>query len=129
MDSVKMIERHALKFSVLGVTQQQRAMKKLANAARAYAASQQKNASSLEANHYDWQRHVRLSREARALHLIRAFLKGVPYNRVEQSNNFHTRPAATIVQEHMPFTMTTMQESFSRNFRNWLEAESVGLAA
>ena len=130
MNDLQMTERHALKFTALGITQQQRVMKRLANAARAYAKESQQNSVSAQANHYDWQRKVRLSREARAVHLIRAFLKGVPYYRVENSLKFHTRPASIVVQEHMPFTLSTMRDSFSRDFNNWLlEEPSVQVAA
>lgn len=117
-----MTERHALKFAALGVFEQQRVMKRLATQARTHAKETQKNAASSEADLYDWHRRVRLSREARALQLIRAFLKGTPYKVVEGSNTFHTRPPSIVVQEHMPFTMSTMKASFSKDFNDWVAA-------
>jgi len=123
MKSLNMTERHALKFSALGITQQQRVMKKLAQQARTYSKDTKKNANSAEADHYDWQRKIRLSREARSIHLIRAFLKGTPYIKVEASNCFHTRPAKLVVLDHMPFTLTTMKEDFSEVFDKWLGGE------
>ena len=118
----KMLERHALKFAGLAVVQQQRIMRKLANAARAHARDNLKNAESAEANHYDWHRRVRLSREARAIHLIRAFLKGTPYNRVEQTNCFHTLPPSIIVTDYGPFTYVVQVEGFNKQFNDWVAA-------
>ncbi len=126
MEHLPMTERHALKFTALAITQQQRILKKLANQARLFASNKENNnaahkeAAAADAKHYDWQVKVRLSREARAVHLIRAFLKGLPYLRVENSLKYHTRPAALIVQEYMPFTLTTQQDDFSRAFNAWL---------
>lgn len=120
MDSLAMIERHALKFAGLAVVQQQRLMKKLANASRAHALSQQKNADSAEARHYDWQRRVRLSRESRAINLVRAFLKGLPYHKVEVSNNFHTLSPSKVVNDYMPFSFSLQMAEFNGRFNDWL---------
>jgi hypothetical protein len=129
MDSLAMIERHALKFAGLAVVQQQRIMKRLANAARIYAASQQKNANSLEAQHYDWQRRVRLSRESRAIHLVRAFLKGTPYHKVENGNRFHTMAPHRVVGDYMPFSLSMNQVEFLGQFNAWVEAPVEEVAA
>lgn len=126
MELVPMTERHALKFAALAVQQQQRIMKKLAQKARAFASNKENNnaeakaSAALDAKQYEWQEKVRLSREARAIHLIRAFLKGTPYLKVEQSLCFHTRSPAIVVQEYMPFSLTTWEPDFSRKFNAWL---------
>lgn len=118
-----MIERHALKFAALSVVQQQRAMKKLAASARAFSKASLENADSLEAQHYDWQRRVRLSRESRAINLVRAFLKGVPYKMVENSTKFHTMDPELCVTDYGPFTMTVQEISFNNHFKQWVKGE------
>lgn len=128
MEINNMTERHALKFAALGVTQQQRIMKTLAKKARAYAQNKENNngekkeLAASNAKQYEWQRRVRLAREARAIHLVRAFLKGTPYARVENSLKFHTMKPLLVTQEHMPFTLSTKKDSFIRDFTNWLAA-------
>lgn len=118
----KMTERHALKFAALAVVEQQRIMKKLANSARKHALDTLKNAESAEANHYDWQRRVRLARESRAINLIRAFLKNVPYHTVENSNRFHTLKPNVVVNDYGPFTSVVSQEGFNEQFKEWIAA-------
>lgn len=128
MEINKMTERHALKFAALGVAQQQRIMKALAKKARVYAQNKENNnaekkeAAAASAKQYDWQRRVRLAREARAIHLVRAFLKGTPYAKVENSLKFHTMNPLLVTQEHMPFSVSTMSPNFTREFSNWLAA-------
>lgn len=118
----KMLERHALKFASLAVVQQQRIMKKLAHQARSHAVATQKNAESAEANHYDWHRRVRLSRESRALNLVRAFLKGIPYKKVESSLKFHTQKPVHVINDYMPYSMVMQQEGFNAQLKEWVEA-------
>ena len=78
--------KHSLRLSHLSVMQQQRALRSLARACRMRNKEKLLNGESQEANTYDWHRNVRLKREARAYNLIRAYLKGIPYKQVEQSN-------------------------------------------
>ena len=117
----KMLECHALKFAGLAVVQQQRIMKKLAQQARSHAVKTQKNAESAEANHYDWHRRVRLSRESRALNHVRAFLKGTPYKKVEGTLKFHTYKPVAVVTDYLPFSMVMQQEGFNAQFKEWVE--------
>lgn len=77
--------KHSLRLSHLSVMQQQRALRNLARACRMRNKEKLLNGESQEANTYDWHRNVRLKREARAYNLIRAYLKGIPYKKVEQS--------------------------------------------
>jgi hypothetical protein len=72
----------ALKVSVLSIAQQQRTLKRLARDAMVKTAGQNTKSTAL-VDKYTWHRRVRLSREARLQHLIRAYLKGVPYEKVE----------------------------------------------
>ena len=118
----KMLERHALKFAGLAVVQQQRIMKKLANSARAHARDTLQNAESAQANHYDWHRRVRLARESRAINLVRAFLKGVPYLKVETSNTFHTLSPSIVVADYLPYSAVMQEEGFSKQFKDWINA-------
>ena len=118
----QMAERHALKFALLSTQQQQRIMKKLAQQARNWARENKMNEDPVEALAYDWQRCVRLSREARALHLVRCFMKGVPYKKVEQANRFHTMSPVIVVVDYMPFSKVMESSEFDNKFRAWVEA-------
>lgn len=118
-----MAERHALKFALLSTQQQQRIMKKLAQQARNWARQNKMNEDPVEAIAYDWQRRVRLSREARAIHLVRCFMKGVPYKKVEQHNRpFHTMSPVIVVVDYMPFSKVMESSEFDNKFRAWVEA-------
>lgn len=121
MENLKMIERHAMKFDLLSTHQQQRIMRKMASRARAYSKEKQNNAESTEARHYDWQANVRLARQSRAIHLIRAFLKGTPYQKVEVANNFHTLSPLHVVNDYSPAGYSVFFESFIPQFADWLK--------
>jgi hypothetical protein len=66
----------------VSIAQQQRTLKRLARDAMVKTAGQNTKSTAL-VDKYTWHRRVRLSREARLQHLIRAYLKGVPYEKVE----------------------------------------------
>lgn len=121
-----MIERHALKFALLGVVEQQRIMRKLAKNSRSWAKETLKNAESAQANLYDWHRRVRLSREARAINLFRAFLKGTPYNKVENSLNIHSLDPLVVVKRYLPctkeFATSKAYDNFEKQFDSWIDA-------
>ena len=51
------------------------------------------NSESEEANRYDWHQNVRLKREARAVNLLRAYLKGLKRTDVEAKLKDSTLPA------------------------------------
>ena len=114
-----MITRHALKFDLLSKVQQQRVMKKLASQARNYSKEKLENAPSAEADLYTWHRRVRLSREARALHLVRAFLKGTPYKRVEQANTEHTLNPIECFGNYI--SADSFAHSMKSEFIKWVE--------
>lgn len=124
MEDLKMVERHAMKFDLLSTAHQQRIMRKLANNARAYAKEKMNNAESAEANHFDWQANVRLSRQSRAIHLIRAFLKGTPYHKVEVANNFHTLNPMRVVSDYAPAGYSNWRLSFAHQFMEWCKVEA-----
>lgn len=73
----------ALKVSVLSIAQQQRTLKRLARDESMKRTEGQNTKSTTLIDRYTWHRKVRLAREARLHHLIRAFLKGSPYEKVE----------------------------------------------
>jgi len=95
-----MQQRHALKFAVLSNTQQQRILLNMARAARKRLTegSNKNEADLIKA--FDHRRRVTLSRESRATHLIRAFLKGTPYHQVEKGLRKHTLDPHYVVQHY-----------------------------
>ncbi len=116
------IDKHALRLSHLSVMQQQRALKALAQKQRAYNKTNKANAESSEANTYDWHRKVRLAREARGYNLIRAFLKGMPYKTVEQSNKVGTISPIFAV-EYASAVPWYNNFRMYQSFVEWLEAD------
>lgn len=86
----KMEARHAYKFDLLSKEQQMRTLKKMEQARRKWAKENKNNQMPAEAEVFSYHRRVKLSREARAIHLFRCFLKGTPYIKVEQKLREHT---------------------------------------
>ena len=74
-----------------------------------------KNLLQMHAVAYEYRK---LRREARAIHLFRAFLNGRPYAEVEAKTNAHTQNAVALVYE------TEVCPSFDVlvEFQNWLNA-------
>jgi hypothetical protein len=113
------IDKHALRLSHLSVMQQQRALKALAQKQRAYNKANKANAESAEANTYDWHRKVRLAHEARAYNLVRGFLKGIPYESIEQSLKESTMMPSLVVHH---LSMNWMESNIDWvAFDLWLE--------
>ena len=113
--------KHSLRLSHLSVMQQQRALKNLARACRMRNKEKLLNGESQEANTYDWHRNVRLKREARAYNLIRAYLKGIPYRKVEQSLKPTTITPRLCVNFASSAIMIDSWDKYNE-FRTWLEA-------
>ena len=91
MSDTRYVDYIAATISHLSVIQQQRIMARLVQLRRVKQASNQKDDLSEDFDHrLVWQQRVRLSREARMKHLIRAFMKGQPYKEVEASNKIST---------------------------------------
>ena len=89
MDDKQYADYCALKFKHYSIVEQQRLMRKLAHARNVRAAGQNSTSSDF-VNRATWHSRVKLSREARIIHLFRAFLKGTPYKVVEQKLKDHT---------------------------------------
>lgn len=116
--------KHSLRLSHLSVMQQQRALRNLARACRMRNKEKLLNGESQEANTYDWHRNVRLKREARAIHLFRAYLKGTPYKSVERNLKSSTMKAWRIVSfTPTCFTKGGFWGDEEQRFWDWLEAE------
>jgi len=117
-----MTQRHALKFALLGVMEQQRILRKLESSARAYhtkCVAEGKNEENVkQADIYAWHRRVKLSREARAIHLYRSFLKGVPYRRVEQSLTEHSLDPIMVFRDY--FSQVFLGKDEWENFCKWV---------
>lgn len=114
--------KHSIRLSHLSVMQQQRALKNLAKKARQHSKDKMANAESAEANTYDWHRKIRLSREARAYNLIRAYLKGIPYKQVEQSIKPTTIMAISAIEYASANPWYSNWEEYQK-ILEWLEAE------
>lgn len=85
--------QHFFRLQAYTIAQQQRFLRKLASQQRAYAAGKPAaNAKENSAGTYDFLSRVRLSRQARAVNLFRAFLKGTPYKYVEEKTRPTTYP-------------------------------------
>ncbi len=117
-------DRHALRLSHLSVTQQQRALKKLAQQQRSYNKANKANAESDEVNTYDWHRKVRLAREARAWNIVRGYLKGLPYKAIENNLKPSTIEAVRVMSYiggRVPYSKGGFFY-FDQKFQAWLEA-------
>lgn len=98
-----MVKRHYLKFAAKGVAEQARIMRKLAKAARSRHYERHGNTTDCaEANLYDWRRKVTLAREARAINLIRGYLKGLTYEQVENSTRASTINPYSLLSSYLP---------------------------
>jgi len=99
--------RHALKFSLLGVIQQQRILARLE---KDYKKKPLQNAEDNRADVMRWHRRVRLSREARAINLYRAFLKGIPYMKVETNIREESLDPICVFRDYYNQTMLPKDE-------------------
>ena len=86
----------ALRISLMSNTQQQRTLRNLARA-KNQKAQGQNSTSNYAVDSFTWHRRVRLSRESRMMHLIRAYLKGTPYSAIEGVLREHTLPVLQLL--------------------------------
>lgn len=98
-----------------------RTLRKLENQARKWAKDTQQNATSTQADILSYHRKVKLSREARAINLFRAFLKGIPYKKVEASLRAHTLHPEFLMGSYL--TYDNLLEQHYENMFNWFQAE------
>ena len=59
--------------------------------------------------------------EARATHLLRAFLRGQAYNRVEQNVKEGTISATRVIADYFPEGLVPMEYKLVEAIRNWAE--------
>ncbi len=117
--------RHALKLEALSKAQQARVLKKLERQSRAYHKEHPTNAPTNDADVYAWHRRVRVSREARAIHLVRCFLKNTPYHKVENKITKHTINPIIVFEDY--FSIQRLSDDIRDAFHAWANAEAVVL--
>jgi hypothetical protein len=106
----------ATKIAHLSIIKQQRLLKKLAISVNKKAQGQNAVSNPLF-DRLTWQRKIKLSRESRIHHLICAYLKGIPYSKVEHKLNHNTIDPLTLVLYYASHALTeTIQMS---DFLNW----------
>lgn len=110
-----MNHRHALKFSLLGIVQQQRILARLE---QNYKKKPLQNAEDTRADTMRWHRRVRLSREARAINLYRAFLKGLPYLRVETNIRAESLDPVSVFRDY--YNQTLLPKAEWEAFVKWV---------
>lgn len=122
MSDTRYVDYIAATISHLSVIQQQRIMARLVQLRRVKQASNQKDDLSEDFDHrLVWQQRVRLSREARMKHLIRAFMKGQPYKEVEASNKIST--VHPVILRHNYTTAYEQKLIPLIRFKEWLDGK------
>lgn len=90
-----------LRIQANSIAQQQRILRNMARAAN-HRTDGKNSTGNVLADRLTWHRRIKLAREARITHLIRAYLKGTPYSAVESKLTVHT-----IEPLHLLFTYGT----------------------
>lgn len=113
--------QQALKLTTLSLTQQARALRVLEHKALHRHTEAKRNDPCGEAATYYWHRKVRIARQARAYHLFRCFLKGVPYKCVENTTrNTSLDPLDVMLNELSP---NLLSMALADSLIDWVEQD------
>ena len=112
--------QQALKLTTLSLMQQARALRTMERRARNKHAEAQRNDHCEDASTYHWHRTVRVARQARAYHLFRCFLKGVPYHLVEGTVRDTSLPAEMVILSELSVNLL---EKYYDSIEDWLYTE------
>jgi hypothetical protein len=107
-----------LRIQANSIAQQQRILRNLARVANQRASGQNSTGNVL-ADRFSWHRRIKLAREARITHLIRAFIKGTPYSAVEHKLTVHTIPPLELMFMYASKGLTDMIGDVGE-FLKWL---------
>lgn len=113
--------QQALKLTTLSFMQQARALRAMERKARNRHAEALRNDHCESASTYHWHRTVRVARQARAYHLFRCFLKGVPYKCVENTTrNTSLNPIDVMFNELSP---NLLSMALADSLIDWVEQD------
>jgi hypothetical protein len=95
-------DRMLARLSHLSIIQQQRIMRARAARRRHEEAKTKTNTPAPVFSRADWYAKVQLARQARALHLLRAFMKGQPYKQIEKNIRDTTMQPGRLLWSYLP---------------------------